>query len=155
MKANVSMQKFNRTYWYNDIEIMTLSLKYPCIMLYNNDRYEYTGGAHGMTVRSSNTFELRTGTQIPLYCYFKKGIDYKLLLTQEMIKQANDQLKDNPGIYFDNYEELIAQNFTENHYFLTPEGLSLYFQHYDIAPYSTGIVVFTVPYKIIGWRPSC
>lgn len=222
MQAQVNMQNFNKTFLYHNIEMITLSIKYPCILLYNNpnaqwhinnqimievnefynyvvnqlynqavqsyiyatennfpfhgfqaimeytityndncflsyynDKYEYTGGAHGMTIRSSNTFDLRTGTKIPLYCYFKKGTDYKGLLTKEIIKQVNNQLQENPGIYFNNYAELIVTNFSEDNYFLTPEGLSIYFQHYDIAPYSTGIVVFTIPYETIGYSPSC
>lgn len=222
MNAKIKMQNFQKTYFYNHIEVMTLVINYPliilcdakdaqgcinhqilsevndfyryvssslyneavkyylyskendfpfhgyetimeytityndnCFLSYYNDKYEYTGGAHGITTRSSNTFELVTGAKIPLCYYFKEGTDYKLLLTQEIIKQANDRLKDNPGIYFDNYEELIMKNFNEDQYFLTPEGLSIYYQQYDIAPYSTGIVVFTIPYKTIGWYPSC
>ena len=222
MKAKIEMQNFQRTYLFDNIEVMTLSIKYPfvildsspsaqvainnevimevnefhryvsgilyneavksylyakennfpfhpyeaimeytityndnCFLSYYNDQYTYTGGAHGMTIRNSNTFELIRGAVIPLYCYFRSGFNYRWLLIKEMIRQASDQLTDNPGIYFDDYEKLILNTFDEDHYFLTPEGLSIYFQHYDIAPYSTGLVVFTIPYETIGWYPSC
>ncbi len=221
-KAEIIMQNFEKTYRYDDVDVMKLTIKYPVIKLYNNpdaqalinnqiaievneyhryvsdflysqavsyykesqendypfhgyeaymeyiityndncflsyyyDKYEYTGGAHGMTLRSSDTFELVRGTRIPIYCYFKKGSDYRRNLTFEMIKQADVRLKDNPGIYFEDYEGLIIKNFDEDNYYLTPKGLSIYYQQYDIAPYSTGIVVFTIPYKTIGWHPSC
>ncbi|WP_312810723.1 DUF3298 and DUF4163 domain-containing protein [Sedimentibacter sp.] len=126
-----------------------------CFLSYYYDKYEYTGGAHGMTLRSSNTFELCRGTIIPLYCFFKKGLNYRRKLIFEIIKQADERLKEEPGIFFDDYESLIIKNFDEDNYFLSPDGLSIYYQHYDIAPYSTGIVVFTIPYKTIGWYPSC
>ena len=216
------MQTFEKTYRYDNTDVMKLTIKYPVVKLYNNpdaqaminnqiaievneylryvsdflydqaikyykesqengypfheyeaymeyiityndncflsyyyDKYEYTGGAHGMTLRGSNTFELSRGTKIPLYCYFEKGSDYRRMLTFEIIKQADQRLKENPGIFFAEYEGLIMKFFNENNYYLTPEGLAIYYQHYDIAPYSTGIVVFTIPYKTIGWYPSC
>lgn len=222
MKAKIEMQTFQRTYLFDHIEIMTLSIKYPfvilnkdssaqavinnqiimevnefyryastvlyneaiksysyakesdfpfnpyeaimeyvityndnCFLSYYSDQYTYTGGAHGITNRDSHTFELVSGTTIPLYCYFKSGINFRQLLIQTIIQQANDRLEDNPGIYFEDYENLILTSFDENHYFLTPEGLSIYFLQYAIAPYSTGIVVFTIPYETIGWYPSC
>ena len=221
MKAIIEMQNLQQIFLYNTIEVMTLKIKYPLIMLdhtheaqtlinhqimaqvnefyqyvscvlydeaikgylyskendfpfngyeaimdytitykdhsflsYYYDQYEYTGGAHGNTTRKSHTFELIRGTQIPLYCYFPMGTDYKLFLTDEIIRQASDRLKLNPGIYFDDYETLIVQNFQKENYFLTPEGLAIYYQHYDIAPYSTGIVVFVIPYSTLGWYPG-
>ena len=126
-----------------------------CFLSYYYDKYEYTGGAHGTTLRSSDTFELCRGTKIPLYCYFRKGSNYRRKLIYELIKAADENLKENPGIYFDDYQSLIAKNFNEDNYFLSPDGLSIYYQQYDIAPYSTGIVVLTIPYETIGWYPSC
>lgn len=221
-KAEINMQKFEKTFKYGDIDVMKLTIVYPVIVLKNNpnaeklinshiamevneyyryvsdflydsaisylkesqennfpflgyeaymnyvityndncflsyyyDKYEFTGGAHGMTLRSSDTFELMRGTKIPLYCYFKKGADYRRMLMFEIMKLADERLKKEPGIFFDDYEMLIMKNFDEDNYFLSPEGLSVYYQHYDIAPYSTGIVVFTIPYETIGWQPSC
>lgn len=34
----------------------TITYNDNCFLSYYNDKYEYTGGAHGMTVRSLNTF---------------------------------------------------------------------------------------------------
>ncbi len=120
-----------------------------CFLSYYNTKYEYTGGAHGITVMHSDTFSLQNGANIPLSCFFRKGVDYKEILIEQIIKQADDNVKNNPGIYFDNYAELIVKNFNENNYFLSLKGLSIYYQQYDIAPYSTGIVIFTIPYNII------
>lgn len=64
-------------------------------------------------------------------------------------------MAENPGVYFDDYRKLIAQYFNEEQYYLTPQGVAIYYQQYEIAPYSTGIVVFTVPYDVLGWKPSC
>jgi len=141
--VNEAIMEYNITYNEN------------CFLSLYKDKYEYTGGAHGSTLRSSDTWETCQGTYIPMYCYFYKEINYMNLLINEITKQAERNLNQNPGIYFEDYKNLIIQNFDPNSYFLTTQGITIYYQQYDIAPYSTGIVEFTIPYRIIGWYPSC
>ena len=133
----------------------TITYNDNCFLSLYTDKYEFTGGAHGNTVRTSNTWELCTGESISLYCFFKPSADYKLLLTDEIISRAEKNLTDNPGIYFDDYKNLIKNAFNSDSFYLSPGGITIYYQQYDIAPYSTGIVEFTIPYCIIGWYPSC
>ncbi|TWH80375.1 DUF3298 and DUF4163 domain-containing protein [Sedimentibacter saalensis] len=141
--VNEAIMEYNIT--YND----------NCFLSLYKDKYEFTGGAHGSTIRSSDTWETCQGTYIPMYCYFYSGTNYMNLLINEITKQAEQNLNQNPGIYFEDYKNLIIQNFNPDSYFLTPYGMNIYYQQYDIAPYSTGIVEFTIPYEIIGWYPSC
>lgn len=126
-----------------------------CYLSVYRDQYEYTGGAHGGTVRSSDTWNLTNGKNVPLACLFPANQDYCGLLTEQIIKQADKQYQQNPGIYFENYRELILKNFNKESYYLTRCGIAIYYQQYDIAPYATGIVVFTIPYAAVGWRPQC
>ena len=220
--ASIKMREINRILKYNNINMLTLNIKYPIVNIHNNphaerkinnqirmqvneyiryvtttlyneaintytdslknnfpfhgyeaymeytityndncflslftDKYEFTGGAHGNTIRTSNTWELCTGEHIYLYCFFNSHTDHKTLLTREIIKQAENNLVDNPGIYFDDYKDLIIKNFNPSSFFMSPNGITIYYQQYDIAPYSTGIVEFTIPYRSIGWYPSC
>lgn len=118
------------------------------------DKYEFTGGAHGSTVRASNTWELCRGTRLQLNSFFRPGTDYRRLLIDEAIRQA-EEIQRRQNIYFDDYKSLIIKNFNEDSFYLSPKGITIYYQQYDIAPYSTGIVEFTIPYSIIGWRPNC
>jgi len=126
-----------------------------CFLSSYVDKYEFTGGAHGNTVRSSDTWELCSGMQLPLYSFFKPGTNYRHLLIEEITKQAEYNLKQNPNIYFDDYKSLILKNFNQNSFYITPQGMVIYYQQYDIAPYSTGIVEFLIPYATIGWYPQC
>jgi hypothetical protein len=107
------------------------------------DRYDYTGGAHGITIRKSTTFNLKTGAVIPLDAFFPSNFNYSQFLIDEMIKIA----KKDPSIYFENYQELIIKYFNPKSYYLTEKGIAIYYQQYEIAPYSTGIVVFEIPLK--------
>ena len=80
-----------------------------CFLSMYTDRYEYTGGAHGNTIRTSETWELTRGGM------------------QRSLEYASTD----------------------------PVGLVIYYQQYDLAPYATGIVQFTIPYETIGWCPHC
>lgn len=126
-----------------------------CHLSVYDDEYQYTGGAHGNTLRSSNTWDLSGGCALPLAAFFEPDEDYRGMLIQILIRQADKNIQENPGIYFEEYRDLIAQNFNEESYYLTPDGLAIYYQQYEIAPYSTGIVVFTIPYETLGWAPAC
>lgn len=126
-----------------------------CHLSLYRDAYTYTGGAHGSTLRASDTWSLKSGERLSLSAFFPPGENYKPLLLKEILRQANAAMQQNPGIYFDNYPALIREHFNEESYYLTPEGLAIYFQQYEIAPYATGIVVFTIPYGVLKWHPSC
>lgn len=140
---------------YEAVMEYTVTYNENCFLSLYNDKYEFTGGAHGNTIRSSYTWELVNGTQISLYYFFKPGTDYRRLLTEEIIKQADKNMQQNTLIYFDDYKALIVKYFNPESYYLTPWGICIYYQQYEIAPYVTGIVVFKIPYETIGWHPSC
>ncbi len=126
-----------------------------CYLSTYYDRYEFTGGAHGNTIRSSDTWSLKTGNERLLWNMFQPNVNYRYLLIEEILKQTDQQMKENPGIYFDNYQTLIVQYFNPKSFYLTEGGLAIYYQQYEIAPYATGIVSFTIPYATLGWMPTC
>lgn len=109
-----------------------------------NDRYDYTGGAHGNTIRRSDTWSLKTGRVLPLSSFFPPNSDYVAVILKQIQEQAKINMEENPGIYFDNYPELILQYFNPKNYYLTENGIAIYYQQYEIAPYSSGIIVFEV-----------
>lgn len=110
------------------------------------DYYDYTGGAHGNTVRKSDTYNLYNGKTLPLEAFFHTG-EFTTMLLENILLQADRNMQENPGIYFENFPELIIKYFNPENYYLTTEGIAIYYQQYEIAPYSTGIVVFVVPYS--------
>lgn len=120
-----------------------------------HDRYEFTGGAHGNTVRTSDTFSLRSGRRFALSHFFAPGLNYRRLVLSRILKQAEADMQRNPGIYFDDYKHLILKYFNPESYYFTPEGVAVYYQHYEIAPYASGIVTFVIPYGELGILPSC
>lgn len=115
-----------------------------CIFSCYFDRYEYTSGAHGTTYRTSVNCNLYNGMVIQLSDICKSRY-YRRRLLEQILEQADGNLALSPGIYFENYRELIVKHFSTSNFCITPEGLDIYYQQYAIAPYSTGIVVFSIP----------
>ncbi|MFT3985782.1 MAG: DUF3298 domain-containing protein [Lachnospiraceae bacterium] len=109
------------------------------------DTYTYTGGAHGNTVRASNTWNLVTGTLIQLGEVYPLTPDSIINLRECIQQQISERLQENPGIFFENYTFLLKDTFNASNFFLQPLHGTIYYQQYDIAPYSTGIPEFYFP----------
>lgn len=114
-----------------------------CIVSIYIDRYEYTGGAHGNTVRSAQTWLLPKGRPVSLHelfaCPQEESMEY-------LFRVIEAQIKREPEIYFENAGELARKNFNKENFYCTPGGLVVFYQQYDIAPYSSGIRRFLIPY---------
>lgn len=120
--------------------------QYPVISLYT-DLYQYTGGAHGETHRSAVTWNTRLGVPIKLDELFPGNNIYQEYIKNNIIKQIEQQRRKNNSAFFENYADLVNETFNPDQFYLTEDGLVLFFQQYEIAPYSTGIPVFVIPYE--------
>jgi len=134
----------------------TVTLNAACKLSTYIDQYQYTGGAHGNTLRSSSNWNLNTGFSLKLENIFYEGENFVPLILDQIIRLAKEQVDQNPEIYFDNYKELIVNNFKPNNFYLTPIGITIFYQQYEIGPYSSGIIEFHIPYNDLGLPyPRC
>ncbi|MDF2513278.1 MAG: hypothetical protein K0S04_3144 [Herbinix sp.] len=117
-----------------------------CILSLYFDQYEYAGGAHGLTVRYSDTWNLPKSKRMDLSDFFPHRNNYREYIIQTIEKQIETELANGDSMYFENYVQLVNENFKANNFYLTEEGLVIYFQQYDIAPYASGIPTFVIPY---------
>ena len=74
---------------------------------------------------------------------FQQKDKYKDVIRAEIVRQ----IKQNESIYFPDATEKVMsmKNFT----FLEPDNLVIYFPLYEIAPYSSGIPQFRIPYTLL------
>lgn len=128
---------------FEALQVYEVTCPCACIFSLYFDRYEYTGGAHGNTIRDSQTWDLQKCGLIKLKKIVRCLSDYKTYVLLEVERQ----IRINPDLYFENYKDLIAETFNENSFYCKPEGVVLYYQQYDIAPYSSGIREFLIPYS--------
>ncbi len=130
---------------YEFIIDFTVTYNEKCILSLYTDTYTYTGGAHGGTKRTSNTWNLRNCTLLQLGDVYPLTPDSLCKLQKNITHQIAERQQENPDTYFDNYEFLIRENLNLANFYLEPYNGILYFQQYDIAPYSTGIPTFHFP----------
>ncbi|MGI6084249.1 MAG: DUF3298 domain-containing protein [Acetivibrionales bacterium] len=123
--------------------------KKPLISLFY-DIYEFTGGAHGNTVRSGNTWDMGKGILIKLESLFVKDYDYMPVLIKYIGAEARRRQITGMAHYFDNLNENLNKYFESKNFYLTDEGLAIFYPLYTIAPYSEGIQVFIIPYQMFG-----
>ncbi len=114
------------------------------------DEYEYLGGANGQTLRTAQTWLLPKGRRIRLGDFFKRRIRWRNLIFETISNTIREQMKEEEAAYFENWELLIRRYFNQNNYYLTEEGFCVYYQETTIAPHSSGVVVFNVPYYIFS-----
>lgn len=127
---------------YEAVMVYSVTYNQNCALSLYFDQYEFTGGAHGNTVRDSATWNLNQGRIMRLAEFFPANRNYRAYIINMVI----EQISRDPTNYFEDYKNLVAQYFNPNSFFLTPEGIVVYFQQYEIAPYATGIPMFIIPY---------
>ncbi|MGC4020124.1 MAG: DUF3298 and DUF4163 domain-containing protein [Muricomes sp.] len=134
------------TYTFESVYKITYNQN--CISSLYFDSYTYMGGAHGGTLRNSDTWNFSDGSRITLDEFYPRSVPFTEHIFKNINQQIGERLKTSPGSYFDNYEELVRSAFRPENYFLKPEGIVIFYQQYDIAPYSTGIPEFVIPFKL-------
>ena len=120
------------TYNYDD----TISLYY--------DEYIYSGGAHGNTLRTSQTWRMKEQTLIDLADYFPKEPNYVSKIIEDINLQIDQNIKNGNNYYFENYCCLTSSKFRVENFYISNGNIIIYYQQYDIAPYSSGILNFLI-----------
>lgn len=119
---------------YNEKDLLSLYL----------EDYVYSGGAHGGTVKRSDTWDIKNGSRVLLYQFAKDPTAFQRQILNKIREQIAYQIEKGEGMYFDDYPELIIKYFNPESYYLTPNGLVIYYQQYDIAPYASGMPEFII-----------
>lgn len=124
----------------------TVTYNENCTLSLYFDRYEYTGGAHGMTFRSADTWDLQSSSRMELGDFFPDTDNFTKSIQNEIDRQIAIRLKKDEGMFFEDYTDLVKDNFNPKNFYLTEQGVVIYFQLYEIAPYVSGIQTFTFPF---------
>ena len=121
-----------------------------CILSLYFDCYEYRGGAHGSTIRTSDSWDIFCSRPITLMNLFPPHTNIKEYYINAIIEQIRHEVQNGSSLYFDDYENLVKQYLSLSNFYLTYDGVVIYFQQYEIAPYATGIPEFLIPYSKEG-----
>lgn len=141
--------------WYNFEFMLTTQLKEgkEGIFNYISTIMEYRGGAHPNQWSKWVNIRKADGEILSLNDIFvptyKSGVNALILeaLIKEMATRLNDSsiktLKDLQENNILDYSEL----YVPDNFLLEKEGISFLYNQYDIAPYSMGVIVISLPYS--------
>ena len=140
---------FSKSY---DITLLTQTSRY---VTYFFRTFDYTGGAHGYTTEVGFTFRKSDGKQIPLLTNTDSPQLAKLI--KEGIKSffaggPDKTMTDEEVLEFlfaEEVETLDDLPLPGNNPYLTDTGVVFLYTQYEIAPYSSGIITFEVPFTDI------
>ncbi|PYY25666.1 stalk domain-containing protein [Paenibacillus illinoisensis] len=102
------------------------------------DYYLYMGGAHGITARIPYTFDLTTGDLISLKDAAGNA-DYVSIINSQIQKQISSR---NLDMYIP-FKTIEA----DRDYYLSHDGIVVYFTEYEYTSYSEGMPQFVIPYS--------
>ncbi len=119
------------------------------LLVYRVDYSEYTGGAHGMYSSTFYNIDLKTLRPLHLDDLFE-GEDYKEALTDLLWNQlmADNKVATHQALEDMGYTSTGDLEPTENFY-LSKDGITFYYNVYEITPYAMGAVKITLPYDMI------
>lgn len=105
--------------------------------------YEYTGGAHGNYFYTAYNIDLQKGLELSLSSLFKEGFDYNNIIKQKVLADMDLD----PQSYFKNAKSSIGNLSSTSRFYLEKNSLVIYYDLYEIAPFSTDIPLFKIPLK--------
>ncbi len=108
--------------------------------------YDYYGGAHGMPTWNSMVYDLETGES--------KNFGDLFDITEEelnelAVKYITEHMNEIGEYYWDGYEDTVRDytNLNDAAFYLTDDGVVLYYAPYALASYAAGFQEATIPYS--------
>lgn len=124
--ADASTELYTSTY-------TTIASVTPTVMVWSVNWQQYEGGAHGMYGTDYVNYSLTDNRLLSLTDIFKPGTDAQLKAL------ISDNICDGTTLLVDPKEADLPSQFQ-----IMANGIEFYYEPYEIAPYSAGIVSATV-----------
>ncbi len=108
------------------------------------DAYEYAGGAHGLTTRRGDTWDLPAGLPRTLASFFPPRRPWRRLVLEQVERDIRRRLSSGESWFEPDWQRLIVREFDPERFYCTPEGPVVFYPLYSVAPYAEGIPVFPI-----------
>lgn len=128
----------------------TLTYQENGLLSLHRDVSEYTGGAHGSTVRCGDTWDLRRGVPRTLPSFFPPRSSWRREALSAVHSEIERRLATGEHLFSRGWERSLRREFDPNRFYLTAEGVTLFYPLYTLAPYAEGIPTFSV----VKWSPT-
>lgn len=136
--------------WESELTLTAVRADETVLCLMQTD-YSWLGGAHPNTYITGITYDTQTGQELSLKDIAK---DYDGIYDYVLKKLAEEN---DPNMFFEGYEDTVKAMFyggdgsySPVQWFLTNDGVTIWFNQYDIAPYAAGPVTVEIPFAKQG-----
>ena len=113
--------------------------------LYTQSREQGPGGQTAL-LRRGDTWDLASGYPVALPALFPRRSGWKRRLLEAVEAEAARRAAAGVSQYHEGLRRRLRQYFNPQNFYLTGEGLAVFYPMYAIAPAMEGIPVFTIPY---------
>lgn len=116
------------------------------LSLYTQSR-ESGGGMPAYLIRRGDTWDAAAGYPAPLSRFLPARRGWKRLLLERIGAEIRRQERAGLSRYDAHWPQALRRTFNSRNFFLTEEGLALFFPMYAIGPAAEGIPTFLVPWE--------
>lgn len=102
--------------------------------------YVFMGGAHGSTLKESHTFDIINQKKLQLS-------DLLIGTDQQITDAFVDKFMEVKDQFFDNPSDIVPKELKKAQYYIDKNGVSAYFQQYQVGPFVSGFVSATISDK--------
>ena len=117
--------------------------------LYTQSREQGPGGQTAL-LRRGDTWDLASGYPVALSALFPRRSGWRRRLLEAVEAEAAQRTAAGVSQYHEGVRRRLRQYFNPQNFYLTGEGLAVFYPMYAIAPAMEGIPVFTIPYGCGG-----
>lgn len=103
-------------------------------------------GPRTWRLRRGDTWDLAVGYPVPLSHFFPPRSPWKRQLLEQAAEEIETQEAAGIAQYHVHSRQELQRRFNAQNYYLTPDGLAIFFPMYAIAPAAEGIPTFLFPY---------
>ena len=110
--------------------------------------WEALGSGCTFLSRYGDTWDLSSGSPVPLNRFFPSVKKWKKTFFKCAAQEISRQESSGVSRYHPDWQKRLHRCFNSRNFYLTPEGITVFYPMYSIAPPVEGIPVFTIPFDL-------
>lgn len=128
----------------------TVTFWQPPLLSLRLDAEETNETNRPFLIRCGETWDCATGYPRTLRSFFPaQNFRWRKEIMESVRSQVSARLASGETLLAPECTQVTDRIFDPNHYYLTEEGISLFYPLYTLGPYAEGIPVFTIPFPVI------
>ncbi len=120
------------------------------VMSLFSDIFISMGYEGSLMERHARTYCMTNGAAVSLSMLFARGSTWKRNMIEALERQIASEAEENPGSYYSDWRQIFTGKLNERNFYLTSDGIVIFFEHLTIANGNAGIPSFLLPYGLFN-----